>query len=261
MQATATYTYRSAKVSMSEWSTPEPLTILNTYGYFDSCPALSLDEHWSIFASGRPEVGCGGNDIYVSRRQDRRDDFGWEPPVNVNYPECDGVNSALNEQMPTFYEDEAGKVIMYFISNRAGGSGSSDIYQSEMRDDNTFGPVIPVSELNSSYFEQGTAVRRDGLEIIFLSSRPTPPNNAPGAQGNNSFWRATRESTADPWSELEFVPSLNSPDFEAAQAQGRISLSFDGCELYFTSNRAGGSGGYDIWVAKREKLKGKSGKD
>ena len=37
-------------------------------------------------------------------------------------------------------------------------------------------------------------------------------------------------------------------------AQGRISFSFDGRELYFTSNR---SGNIDLWVARREKLQGK----
>jgi len=98
----------------------------------------------------------------------------------------------------------------------------------------------------------GATVRRDGLEVFFLSNRPyTGPGQSP-----LSFWRATRLSTTDPWSAPVKVESLNSPDLETAQAQGRIALSFDGCELYFTSNRVGGYGGWDLWVAKREKLKG-----
>ena len=41
-----------------------------------------------------------------------------------------------------------------------------------MREDDTFGPATPVAELNSSIYESGPVVRRDGLEVIFQSSRP-----------------------------------------------------------------------------------------
>lgn len=226
------------------WGPPTRLTMLNS-PVFDSCPALSLDEHLLYFSSSRPS-GCGSNDIYVSRRHDRHDDLGWETPVNVN-PECNGVNSPYNDQMPTFFEDEKGKVVMYFASNR-GDKLTFDIYQSDMKGDDTLGPAFPVFELNSTYGETGSAVRHDGLEIIFLSNRNNPPDTS-YPQGIQSFWMATRASTTDPWSEPKLIPSLGIP----AYAQGRIALSFDGRELYFTSNRAGNN--WDIWVAKREKLK------
>ena len=35
-----------------------------------------------------------------------------------------------------------------------------------------------------------------------------------------------------------------------------MALSWDGTELMFFSNRPGGSGGNDLWVAKRTKLTG-----
>ncbi len=67
------------------------------------------------------------------------------------------------------------------------------------------------------------------------------------------FWRATRASTKDQWSKPEFVPGLGNP----AWAQGRIALSFDGRELYFTSWNEPSVGWADLWVAKREKVGGK----
>ena len=87
-------------------------------GYWDSCPALSLDEHRLYFTQldGREGAALELYDIWVSRRQDRRDDFGWEPPVNFG---CQ-VNSPANDVAPSFFEDETGTVVMYFGSNRVG---------------------------------------------------------------------------------------------------------------------------------------------
>lgn len=222
------------------WESPVPLTMLNTLDW-ESCPALSLDEHRLYFTSPR-SGGCGGQDLWVSHRQDRRDDFGWGPPVNLG---CE-INTALAELMPTFFEDESGKVWMYFVRGTFGGQ--THIYQSEVRDDGTFGPVSAVTELNSEYTEQGAAVRRDGLEVIFLSNRP--PGNS-RSYGLFDFWKATRESTKDPWSQPALVTSLGNP----AWAQGRIALSFDGRDLYFTSWP--NSIAPDLYVARREKLAGK----
>lgn len=229
------------------WGLPEPLTMLNSL-YWDSCPALSLDEHLLYFTSMRAgDCGTGTADIWVSRRHDRRDDFGWEPPVNLGCEKDGYVNSPYNELAPTFFEDEAGRVLMYFCSNSPDPT-VYHIYQSEMRDDGTFGPATLVAELNNpgGDWDMSPTVRRDGLEVIFLSTRPLT--------GYLNFWRATRASTSDPWSKPVLVPSLGYP----ALAQGRIALSFDGRELYFTSLRGGGYGGADLWVARREKLRGDS---
>jgi hypothetical protein len=233
------------------WGPPQPLTMLNTTA-FESCPALSLDEHRLYFSSNRTPT-CGLKDIWVSRRHDRRDDFGWEPPVNLGCAP-DGPNSPKDDLMPTLFEDEDGRVLMYFASNRAGGANHYN-HTVMSDDDDSFGPATPITELSSTdpYGEQGITVRRDGLEVFFLSNRP-------GGGGSNlvnpnlvDFWRATRASTEDPWSPPVFVKNLGAP----ALAMGRIALSFDGRELYFASWRQpsiDGKGQPDIWVARREKI-------
>jgi len=240
--------YVSKRDSIEEpWAMPQPLLSLNTTAW-ESCPALSLDEHRLYFTSPR-SGGCGGQDIYVSRRHDRRDDFAWEAPVNLGCDGEGGPNSEGTEVTPALFEDEAGRVRMYFSSDRDAPPdfpGESHIYQSEMSDDNTFGPASPVAELRGLY-EQGVTVRRDGLEVIVLRLTPTP--YPPPYDFSMDFWAATRASTADPWSAPVYVPSLGRP----AWAQGKISLSFDGRELYFTSYRLGNT---DLWVASREKLQG-----
>ena len=208
----------------------------------DFCPALSLDEHRLYFSSARPDGNCGsGTDIYVSRRHDRRDNFGWGPPENLG---CE-LNSARNDQAPSFFEDESGAVLMYFATTREPSQGF-DIYQSRQREDDTFGPAIPLSELNVATFNEiGTAIRRDGLEIIVDSTRP-------GGRGGRDLWVATRESTRAPWSPLVNLTWLNSETYDG----GRMSMSFDGRALYFTSDRET-PGSSDIYVATRERLRGR----
>ncbi len=233
--------YVSKRASIDEpWGEPRPLTLLNT-PVWDSCPALSLDEHALYFASARPDLSsCGERDIWVSYRRDRRDDFGWGAPVNLGC-EWDGyVNSEGAEVFPTFFEDETGRVLMYFGSNRPDPlSRNIDLYQSEMRADGTFGPATPLVELNTPFMEHSVTVRRDGLEVIFGSSR----------SGVFRFWTSTRANTSDPWSPPVLVSSL---PFGAA---GRYAMSFDGREFYFSGALPGTYGGIDIWVARRERLR------
>jgi len=220
-----------------EWGTPQWLGPNINSTYSESCPALSLDEHRLYFVSTRPG-GCGGGDLYVSRRHDRRDDFGWEPAENLGCIPDGYVNSSAGEATPAFFEDETGTLIMYFAK-------AGDIYASAMRGDDTFGPPEIVGELSiPGYSESGATIRRDGREIIFSSNRP-------GGWGGMDLWMSTRDSTSEPWSAPVNLAVLNSPLMDG----GRMSLSFDGCALYFTSGRPGGFGSGDLYVTTRSKLR------
>lgn len=234
------------------WGPPLNLgTTINTAAH-ESKPTLSLDGHRLYFASNRAE-GLGGFDLYVSRRHDKRDDFGWETPVNLGSP----LNSSASEESGvTFFEDDAtGALVVYFASSRPGGLGGLDIYSSTLLDDGTFGPVTLVQELSSSFTDQDPAVRRDGLELYLASNRP-------GTQGAQDLWVATRATTADPWSTpVNLGPTINTPtrpsDLEQAN-DFRPTLSFDGTTLYFNSAFRDGnlSSMFDIWMSTRSKVKG-----
>jgi hypothetical protein len=235
----AGHLYVSKRASVDEpWGEPEEIVGFNDY-MGASCPALSPDEHRLFFVSSRSD-GCGGNDIWVSRRQNRRDDFGWESPVNLG---CI-VNSTVGDIVPTVIEDETGTEVLYFTSGRPGGSGGGDIWESRMGDDDTFGAPSLVTELNTTYSDV-IAVRRDGLEAIVASNRPG------GLYSGTDLWTVTRESTGEPWSTPVILPVLCSPGFEGA----RMSFSFDGRVLYFPSDRAGGYGSRDLYMTEREKIR------
>jgi len=112
-----------------------------------------------------------------------------------------------------------------------------------LRDDGTFGLAVVVPELNSLNAEQGIAVRRDGLEIVFGSNRP-------GGAGDFDLWSATRESTEDPWSAPINLAAANGPLTDG----GKMTFTFDGRGLYFRSNREGAG---DIFLITRDRGKGK----
>jgi hypothetical protein len=233
--------YVSKRASVNDpWGMPVLVPNVNST-FQESCPALSPDEHRLFFASTQPG-GCGKGDYYVSYRHDRRDDFGWQAPVHLGCV----VNSEEDDNCGTVFEDETGTEVLYFGSRRPpGGPPLTDLYASRMDADGTFGPPQPIAELNTQdYTDHCPAVRRDGLEVIFCSNRP-------GGLGGSDFWMATRASTEDPWSEPVNLTVLNSPATES----GKMSFSFNGRQFYFYSNRPEGYGGYDVYVATREKLR------
>jgi hypothetical protein len=206
----------------------------------EMCPTLTIDGHRLYFVSDRGG-GYGMQDLYVSRRQNKRDDFRWGPPMNLGA----GVNGPGNDYTPTLFEDEAtGQVVLFFSSDRPGGMGNADIYSSVLRADGTFDWALLVPELNTPLADERPNIRKDGLEIFFNSNRP-------GSAGQD-LWVATRTGTDLPWnSPINLGPMVNSTANEF-----RPSISFDGKTLYFHSNRMGSLGSVDIYVTGREKLKG-----
>lgn len=233
------------RASMHEpWGTPQNLgSRINTSGH-DNNARLSRDGHRLYFSSNRAG-GFGGFDLYVSRRRDSRDDFGWQAPINLG----PAVNSTADEWDATlFEEDRTGTQFLYFTSARA---GTTDIYVSTLQDDETFGPGVLVQELSSPANEEQPVISRDGLEMFIASDRA-------GSLGFHDFWVARRASIDDAWSVPE---NLGAPINGPTNDRG-ASLSFDGATLYFssaciTSCRAGTIGTmYDLWMTTRSKLTG-----
>lgn len=233
----------------SPWEDPVDIEALNSAAS-EFAPAFDPGGHVLFFGSERAE-GCGGRDLWVSFRQNKRDDFGWEPPVNLG---C-AVNSAGFDDGPAYFEDdETGLGQLYFISNRPGGLGDRDVWRTTRNWDGSFNPPVNVTELNSTTVEARPGIRRDGLEFFLTSQRPgsAPMNGVP----SSDLWTAVRTSTLQPWSTPVNLGPLNSTAADAAPA-----LSRDGATLYFNSSRPGGFGGLDLYVATRTSARGHSEKD
>ena len=104
--------------------------------------------------------------------------------------------------------------------------------------DYTFGePVNLGSAFNSSSNDFFACFSADGLEIYGDSDR----------SGDWDIWVVRRPTTDSDWGMLE---PLGAP-VNTAQVEVCASISTDGLELYFCSDRPGGHGNWDIWVTRR----------
>jgi Tol biopolymer transport system component len=100
-------------------------------------------------------------------------------------------------------------------------------------------PVNLGGTVNSSANEQNAILSRDGLTLYFASDRP-------GGVGALDIWVARRASADDPWTTPVNLAAINTPFADFAPA-----LSPDGHLLFFASNRPGGAGNNDLYVAMR----------
>jgi WD40 repeat protein len=109
------------------------------------------------------------------------------------------------------------------------------------RADFTFGePSNLGPEVNSGVDDALPAISADGLECYFMSVRP-------GGQGGLDLWVTTRATADDPWSPAENIAA----PINSASDEGAPTLSADGLSLYFSSDRGGGHGNFDLYVTTR----------
>lgn len=208
--------------------------------YADFCPT-PIGGKYLFFVSTRPHPdACGAGDMYLTRYNPAH---GWEEPLNLGCAETgEGPNTAGAEFSPSLVEAE-GRTFLFFSST--GYTAAHDLMVSEMEPDGSFPPAVPVSELNTEHDDRMPNVSKDGLEIVYSSSRPTW-GDGQAAHGSFDVYYAWRESLDDPFSE----PINLGPGVNTAEAETRSSFSWDRERVHF-----GRSG--EIYVTEREKLRGR----
>lgn len=97
------------------------------------------------------------------------------------------------------------------------------------------GPVV-----NSTHWERDPEVSRDGLALMFTSSRP-------GGMGKSDLWISDRPSIDASWSPPR---NLGAP-INSEKNESRSSLSADGSTLVFSSEDRPGKGSSDLWFSTR----------
>jgi hypothetical protein len=205
---------------------------LNTSS-LDGCPIQSPDGLSLYMASNRPG-GKGGLDIWVATRTSASDP--WGAPVNLPEP----INSAADDFCPTPIQGEG----LLFVSRRvvAGVTcGLGDIYLSRRNPAHGWSepehlgcdPAGP----NSALDEQGPSYVQGRL---YFSRSSLPPGNT------GELYVSEKQGDMD-FAAASPIVELN--DAGANDIQPNVRK--DGREIVFSSNRAGGLGGPDIWSATR----------
>jgi Tol biopolymer transport system component len=198
--------------SWGTWGTPVNLGLVNSTDN-ELTPTPSADELLLVFDSNRP--GVGGRDIYVSERADRASP--WQAPVLVA-----GLSSLASDQNPRLV---MGDTVLLFASN-VGASNSLDLFTAT-RTGTTFGPRIALPGYGADVIDEyGADFSQDGLELVLAVD---------AGGGNGDLHLATRGSTAAVFGSSAPIGAANSANIERG-----ASLSPDGLELYFESDRAMG---------------------
>ena len=205
----------------------------------DGCPIQSPDGLNIYLASNRPG-GKGGLDIWVATRSSTSAPFG--APQNLGEP----VNSAADDFCPT----PVGKAGLFFVSRETlpGACGQGDIYFTH-RTGTTWAeperllcaPAGPNSELDEqgpSWVDVSNKLR--GQKQLYFSRSSASPAVAgeifmSARQGGARFGTGTA------------VAELN----DAAANDIQPNVRKDGLEVVLSSNRAGGAGAQDVWIATR----------
>lgn len=217
------------------WSPPERLPPWINAGSDALAPRLALDGRTLIFTRA---ARAGDLDLFQSVRGPN----GWETPTPIASlnTDADEIGAALSRDGSR----------LYFASNRVGGQGGFDIWMAQREDAGWSAPVRVDGGVSGRFNEYAPALSPDESTLYFSSDRPRSDINAdaggvePDAKDYDLFAVALTRA-GEPASPPERLDALNSPANDAAPAPSPA-----GDFLYFTSNREGGVGGYDLYRAR-----------
>jgi Tol biopolymer transport system component len=220
--------------TLDEWGEPVNVGATVNWAGSDWAPGMSADGLQLYFTSDRPG-GSGGEDIWVTTRATTEDD--WGPPENLG-PMVNSSDADVGARMPV------DGLSLFFTSNRPGGSGNLDIWvTTRARKDQPWGqPENLGSPVNSSADDCAGSISADGLQLYFSEWAVIRP----GGYGGHDIWVATRPTKDAPWGQ----PANLGPSVNTAAGEVGPFISPDGSTLYFSSDRSGGYGRWDIWQVK-----------
>src|SRR5439155_1826574 len=107
----------------SPWEAPVNLGPIVNSGRDDGGPSVSADGHLLFFNSNRLG-GVGAADLYMSRRDDPNDDFGWGPPINLGPL----VNTTAGERGPEYFAGADGSAPTLYFNRGDLAAFQADLY-------------------------------------------------------------------------------------------------------------------------------------
>ena len=193
-----------------------------------------------IFPDGHTMITFRGDvnegDLYIVKYMNGI----WSKPVafgpNINSPfhESSACLSSNSKQL-------------FFVSTKPGGFGGRDIYVSNWNaGKNEWGEAVNLGHaINTKFDEEGVFLHPDNKTLYFAS-------NGPLSIGGYDILKS--EKKGDRWSSpVNLGIPVNTPDDDVF-----VSVSGNGINIYFSSNKKDSYGDQDIYVANLEKTQAHS---
>jgi outer membrane protein OmpA-like peptidoglycan-associated protein len=202
---------------------------LNTPDH-ESAQFISADGHYLFFTrcGNRSENGWdrGDCDLFMAYRT--ADDSLWSVPQSFGGT----INSPAYEGMPCLSADNRE---LYFVSDRPGGYGGTDIWVSRFEDGVWQRPINLGPSVNTPGNESAPFLAVDNRTLYFTS------DGHPGLGGTDLF-TCTRINDSNWTTPVNMGYPINTTANEKS-----LCITTDGQKLYFSSDRDSVEGNYDIY--------------
>lgn len=144
------------------------------------------------------------------------------------------VNPSLGDKDFSFFNDST----LFFASKRLEGFGGYDIFAMRKTNGIWFEPVNLGNRINSKYDETGPYITKGGNTLFFTS------NHINGLGGMDIFASQYNTSTRTWSNRINLGIPINSTKDDIDPL-----ITNDGTQILLSSNRIGGNGGFDLYVA------------
>lgn len=210
----------------SGWSTPIMLNDEINSGNEIGAITLTPDGQFMIFSAfNHPKTGQGRTDLYSARKIDGD----WTAVRNLGPM----INSDYWDSQPSITSDGN---TLYFASDRPGGYGGTDIYVSRRTKDGWSRPENLGPIVNSAFDEMSPVIGVDNKSLTFSSNRLN------GFGGFDIYFTKLSGNTfSNPRNAGEPINSSTDEYYYYSLPNSKYA--------YFSSERSGGEGGLDIYVA------------
>ncbi|MBQ6046556.1 MAG: PD40 domain-containing protein [Bacteroidales bacterium] len=208
-----------------EWSKAVRMSEpVNSY-YNEGAQCISQDGRIMIYTACNREDGAGRCDLYICHREGDK----WSTPQNIGMP----INTGAWETQPTFSVD--GKTL-YFVSDRKGGMGGMDLWQSTLQEDGSWSkPTNMGAPINTPGNEKSPFIHFDDNTFYFASDGHV------GIGGLDLF--VSRRNEDGSWGEpVNLGYPINTEGDES-----NMIVSADGRTAIYSSDKLGGYGLEDLY--------------